>query len=194
MRTKPFSEVLALARTGDPDACGEIYARFEPDVSRRVRARLDRAIRRRNDTADVVHEVFTDAFARLATFEDRGEAAFRSWLLLRVEGEVVDAHRKARDGGGVRREVTSPDGLADARPDGAAGPATSTEAADDRSVLGELLDRLPPTDAAVLRLRASESLPYDEVARRLGLASADAARMRYARAIVELRRLWGTRR
>ena len=43
---------------------------------------------------------------------------------------------------------------------------------------------------AIKLLRESTGLPFDAIAARIGAASADAARMRYARALIALRAGW----
>ena len=92
--------------------------------------------------------------------------------------------------GGLRRErrFETETGLAVADD----GPAPDDVAAgrDDEERLGALLGALDPAEREVIGLYVDEGLPWAEVARRLRLASPDAARMRFVRAMTTLRRRW----
>lgn len=59
----------------------------------------------------------------------------------------------------------------------------------DRGAVLSALERLPPNDQAVLRLRLFEELDHADIAVRLGLPSAAAARQRFSRARVQLQRM-----
>ena len=51
------------------------------------------------------------------------------------------------------------------------------------------LDRLEPEERDLIRLRQSEGLAFEEIAARLAIASPDAARMRFNRAVKRLSEL-----
>jgi RNA polymerase sigma-70 factor (ECF subfamily) len=57
MQALPFDELLALARTGDEAALGELSRRYEPDVRAVARVRLGPALRPYLDSMDLVQSV-----------------------------------------------------------------------------------------------------------------------------------------
>lgn len=188
-----FSTLLARARAGDVAARDELYRRYSADVSARVRARAPQVLRRRYDADDVAQSVFVEVLRDLDGFEDRGEAAFRAWLALKVEGKLRGKLARVLRPRGGRREVTAPSEVLASPADRGPGPATASGMRDDAARLRSILDALPADQRDVVRLRTEDRLEFAEIASRLGLASADAARMRFARALERLRDAWDRR-
>jgi len=186
-----FSALLVRAAAGDEEALAELHRRYQDAVRARVRARAPRMLRRRYDVHDIAQSVFVEVLRDLPRFEDRGEAAFRAWLFTKVEGKVKTKLAKMlKPAGGGRREVTAQSGVL-ARPvDRDAGPATHVAAGEDARRLDALVAALPPEQREIVVLRTREQLGFGAIAERLGLASADAARMRFARAVARLRDSW----
>ena len=69
------------------------------------------------------------------------------------------------------------------------GPVTAAELSEDKERLYRVLTRLPPDQRELIHLRLWQDRSWREIADRLGLASDDAARMRYARALDTLKRM-----
>ena len=183
-----FSELLRRARDRDPAAITELHARYQRRIRGAVRRRLGPALRRACDADDVVQSVFADVLVRLPEFEDRGEDAFRHWLYTLAEHKVATKLRRELRPEGGRRQETFGDDL---RPlAGGPGPATQAGDADDHARLRTVLGALDPAQREILALRDESGLAFDVIAQRLGLASPDAARMRYARALLALRSAW----
>ena len=184
-----FTDLLRRAKAGEPAALAELHARYQRSVSGVVRRRLGRAMRRGCDSSDVVQSVFEDVLRELPRFEDRGEPAFRHWLHLKAENKVRDRWRRRVDAEGRPREsgMETPDAE---RPVAGPGPATEAGDADDRARLRSVLAELPDAQREILSLRDESGLSFAAIAERLGLAGADAARMRYARALLALRKRW----
>lgn len=183
-----FTELLRRAKAGDGAALTQLHARYERRVLGVVRRRLGPALRRRRDSSDFVQSVFEDVLRDLPRLEDRGEEAFRHWLYLKSENKVRDAWRRGvgRDGNPREAELPSSD-----EPVGAGcGPATEAGDADEAVRLRTVFASLPAAQRDVIALRSVEGLGFAEIAVRLGLPGADAARMRYARALVALRARW----
>jgi len=187
-----FSSLLAEARRGDSGALAELHRRYFPAVLARLGRRRASILRRHFDTVDLSQSVFVDVLRDLPRFEDRGEDAFRSWLLLKAENKVRMKLRHRMDRDGRLREDLLTMG-ADRLQSYAPGPVTSAGDSEERGWLHEALLALPPPDRRIVLLRTREGLPYAEIARRVGLESADAARMRFARALLALRRNWPAR-
>jgi len=184
-----FSELLRRAKLGDADALRELHSRYEQLVLAVVRRRLGLSLRRRCDSIDVVQSVFEDVFRDLPRFDDRGEEAFRHWICLKAENKVNDLWRRRLGPDGRPREDTL-DTRDEARATRRPGPATEAGDRDEAAKLREALSKSTPEEREILDLRNNQGLPFAEIARRLGLPSEDAARMRYARALIELRRGW----
>jgi RNA polymerase sigma factor (sigma-70 family) len=182
-----FDELIAGAKSGDREAAGALYSAYAPVVARRVRGRLGAALRRHYETEDVADSVFSEVLRELPRFEDRGEAAFVRWLCLKAENKVRDKYRRVLGAGGRRRQTTLDTrdaALLAARDDA---PDAAGETSDETRRLDDLLAGLEPLDAEVVRLHGREQLPFAVVAERAGLPSAEAARKRYARALLALR-------
>jgi DNA-directed RNA polymerase specialized sigma24 family protein len=182
-----FSALFVRARTGDPAAVGALYARYCDRVLSAVRPRLPRALRRRYDTMDVAQSVFAEILRDLPRLENRGEAAFVRLLQIKSVNKIRRRMKSelGRDGRRAERRLGTDDGHV-ARDGDVAGHAGSI---DDDVKLHRLLAGLDPATREILRLRG-EKKTFAEIAAATGLASADAARMRHARAVVELRRRW----
>jgi len=185
-----FADVLREAKRGDADALRELHARYESCVLKVVRRRLGPGLRSRYDTVDVAQSVFEDVLRDLPAFEDRGEEAFRHWLYMKAENKVRDAWRRRLhpEGGAREGELVTADG--EITTERGPGPATQAELGDDCGRLRAVLASLPAEQQTILTLRDQDGLAFAEIAQRLGLPSADAARMRYARALVALRKAW----
>ena len=155
-----------------------------------------RILRHREDTEDVVQEVFLAAYRALPAF--RGEAKLSTWLqriaVTRALNHIDRAAEKVRrasrsldeapewsDGGtGGAGPVLDPESTAPS-------PLQALEASELRRRLAECLGRLPAVWRAVLALRDSEEHSYEEIAFTLRIALGT-VRSRLARARLALRR------
>lgn len=185
-----FSDLLRRAKAGDPAARDEFVRRCQAQIIPGLRRRLGPGLRRRFDTMDLGQSVIGDVLRDLPRFEDRGEAAFWSWLGEKAQNKVNDKLRRwFRPGGeGVREEGMGEDSDPVAR--GQPGPATQAGEADERAFVRAAIGTLPPLDRRVVELRHDQTLSFQEIADRLALKSEDAARKRYHRAIEVLGKRW----
>jgi len=185
-----FSELLSRARAGDAGAVETIYREYQDAVARAARSGLGPFLHQQYDTIDISQSVFGDMIRELPAFEDRGEPAFRRWLLTKVHNKLCVKARGQTLKGGVRRErrLETETGLAAAHD--APEPGDVVAGRDEEERLGAMLGALEPADREVIGLYVDEGLPWAEVARRLDLGSPDAARMRFVRAVTSLRRRW----
>ena len=84
--TEPSDEqLLRLAATGDGDALGQLYDRH----ARVMLGLATRLLRQREDAADLVHDVFVEAWQRAEQY-DAERASVRSWLILRLRSRALD--------------------------------------------------------------------------------------------------------
>lgn len=185
-----FTELLRRAKSGDDAAIAELHRRYAPVVGARIRQRLTPLLRRRHDTEDLAQSVFADVLCALPRVEDRGENAFRHWLLIKAENKIRDRLRRQLRRNGGRRETRLRSAVLQGLAWSGSGPPSEAVRTDDGARMRNVLASMKEVNRRALELRAQQSLPFLEVARRLGLPSADAARKRYAQALVELRTRW----
>jgi RNA polymerase sigma-70 factor (ECF subfamily) len=187
------TRALLARAAADPAAAGDLLARHRAAVRAFVELHLDAALRARVDPSDVAQEACADMARQLPDYLDRRPMPFHLWARKAAYNRLLNArrdHRAARRD--VRREAADPDqsSLALARSILDPGPSPSEAAA-----ARELADRvaaavadLDDADREVLLMRQAERLPYEEVACLLGV-TAEAARQRYGRALIRLRRV-----
>lgn len=185
------ARLVARARGGDREAFDRIVESHLAVVWRVVW----RIVRHREDTEDVVQEVFLAAFQAMPGF--RGDSRLSTWLhriavtralnhLERSEEKIRRASRALDEAAVEPMDGASGDGLA---PSGrhVPSPLQELEAGELRRRLDECLTRLPGPWRAVLVLRDVESASYEEIARVVGIALGT-VRSRLARARMALRR------
>jgi len=182
---------VARARGGDREAFDRIVESHLAAVWRVVW----RIVRHREDTEDLVQEVFLAAFQALPGF--RGESRLSTWLHRIAVTRALNHLERSEEK--IRRASRALDEAAD-QPDAEAGgaglapaegqapsPLQELEAGELRRRLDECLERLPGAWRAVLILRDVESASYGEIARVVGIALGT-VRSRLARARLALRR------
>lgn len=183
--------LIDRARRGDRRAFDDLVRAHLPRVWRVVW----KILRHREDTEDVVQEVFLAAHQALGDF--RGDSRFSTWLHRIAVNQALN-HRSL-SGERFRREARSldllnGDGVLDSSSaHGQTGtgrgstPMRDLEMKELERRLAECLKKLPPDWRAVIALRLSESLSYEEIARTVGTALGT-VRSRLARARLALRR------
>src|SRR5262245_39510220 len=156
--------LVERARSGDQEAFGLLMdAHLE-----RVWSLVWRVLRHREDTEDVVQEVFLTAWRSFAGF--RGESSLATWLgkiaVTRALNHLDRRGEKIRRGSvpllADADDVSQPGGrvieLMDARP--GASPLKALEARELGRRLAECLGRLPAAWRAALALRHAEHQSY----------------------------------
>ncbi len=185
-----FPDLLRRARAGDRAAAADLFAVYRAELDRVALRGLGARLQSRYDAADITQSVFADALRELPDFEDRGEHAFRAWLMTKVRHKLVTKARHLTRADGRSREERLVTELGLGLPAGVRDPAAAASLRDDCARLTALLGTLDPAQNAVIGLHLDEGLPWETIAERLGLPSAAAARMRYVRAIATLRERW----
>ncbi len=184
--------LIDRARAGDREAFNRLMEAHLP----RVWGAVWRILRHREDTEDVVQEVFLAAYRAIPAF--RGESRLSTWLqriaitraLNHLDRSAEKLRRASRSLDGTVRDMDDPaPDAVPARELTAAGPSPlqELEASELRRRLADCLGRLPGIWRAVIALRDAESHSYDEIASTLGLALGT-VRSRLARARLALRR------
>ena len=155
---------VVRARSGDAQAFDALVERYAP----RIYAHVFHLVRNREEAQDVTQEAFIRAYRFLHRFDTA--RPFRNWLYTIATNTGLNALRTRK-----RRLATVPiDEVADA------GRSAETAARDedavrrlDRSELqervGQAVDRLPETTAALIRLHYHEGITIREAAEILGM-------------------------
>ena len=149
----------------DPSRFGELYE----ENFYRVYAYIARRVRDRHLAEDLTADVFREALAGLGKFEWRG-APFAAWLLRIASRAVADHYKRSgrESGNPVAPERLVPQEI------------------ERHVILFQLVDRLPDTQARVIRLRFVEQKSIREIAQVLG-RSEGAVKQLQLRAIGNLR-------
>ena len=143
---------------GDREAFGAFYDRYAPLVY----PLIVRIVRDRTDAADVLQEVFWEAWQG-ATAYDAGRGTPEAWMITRARTRAIDRVRALRR----RGETFVPaldEGLA-AAPAEAGGDAA--ERAEDRRLVLSALEELPPAQRQAIELAYYAGLTQTEIAERL---------------------------
>jgi RNA polymerase sigma-70 factor (ECF subfamily) len=177
-------ELLRRAVAGDEDAVEALFALHRETLESYARRWLPRHLDRKVSVADVLQEAQFVALRRSSEFDDRGEHAFRNWLLKVVQFKVKEEIRRhTRAKRAVDREVTR-----GARPDtaqflsGAPSPSEVAAGGELREVTRKAMDVLTEYQRSVLRLVYEEQLTFKEVAARLD-RSYESVKKTYGRAV-----------
>lgn len=162
-----------------------------------VRRRLQPEMRGDADSLDFVQEAIL-SLHRGPALEVKSESEFRALLSRVLDNDLRDRHRylhrQCRD---VRRAAGgASDTLFQHDPPAHSitSPSMSVDRSEREAWIRLALEFLSPEDRQVLRLREWEELSFEEIGKQLGV-SADAARVRYHRALPKLaRKVAGLRR
>jgi RNA polymerase sigma-70 factor (ECF subfamily) len=171
--------LLDLVRGGDPDAQDRLFRRFRPLLLNWAHNRLPSSARDLSETADLVQIVLMRTFKRMAFIEAHNEASFLAYLRTAFRNALRDE---------LRRSKTLPD-RADTLPDlPDVQPSVLEHAIGHETYLRyeRALERLSEEQRQALILRVEFGYSNLQIAAAMGKASADAARMLIARAVVHL--------
>jgi RNA polymerase sigma-70 factor, ECF subfamily len=176
------SQLVMKARDGDDAAVNALLRRHLPPLTRWAHGRLPADTRGQFDTCDLIQDVAFRAISRLRTFEPRHPGALQGYLRRAVMNRVRDE---------VRRVRRRPPAL-ELHENHASTQTSPLDAAIQREAqhrYGEALLRLRANDRRLIVARAQLGWSFEEMAQRLGLRSAGAARMATTRAAGRLRDL-----
>ena len=168
------------------DAFARLFEREAPVIYAWAAARLRR--NERGLAEDLVQTVWLKALNLFERFEGP-ESGFRNWVFAIAERTRLELMRElARSGGrGVAGSLSSCGSFDPERMPAEATSISSRLARDEQlQIFLDRVERLPECDRELLELRGFQELPWDEVARDLGL-SGEAARQRYSRLLGRLR-------
>jgi len=189
-------ELVKQAQTGDRDALDRLFARYYDRVLRIVRIRLGMKLRRDFESGDILQDAFAVAVRKFDDFEMRDEAAFIGWMRQIVEHQITDKvdwqRAKSRD---RAREVPIAGATSDEEDDqprgfdpvaDQTGPLGALAKGESREMVEARLAEIEPKYRDLILLRDYEGHSWDRIAELTNRPSPDAARMMYAKALVEL--------
>lgn len=198
-----FSEQVDHARQGDLSSIGVLLQQYRNYLMVLASTQLETRLQPRVSPSDVVQETMLRAHKNFGQFRGSTEAELLAWLrqiLVNNLAKFVEQHMLAarRD---VRREVSierlgkslehSTVQLAALLPAESKSPSMAVQQREEAVQLADRLAQLPADYREVLMLRNLQSLPFEQVAERMG-RSVGATRMLWLRAIERLRAVYGS--
>lgn len=195
-----IDELVERARHGDDGALSELFHLHQPRLVRMVELRLDTALRRRLDPADVVQEAWLEVVRRFPQWREQAALPFTVWLRLTTAQALAAAQRRhlgahmrdpLREAGrdaavpGSRPSISAIH-IADAFIATATSPTQAAHREELRARVLAALEELDELDREIVALRHFEDLANDEAAAELAITPA-AASKRFVRALVRLR-------
>ena len=193
--------LISQARAGDGQLIGQLLQHYRNYLLLIANVQIEPQIQQRVSPSDVVQETMFKAHRNFCDFRGRSEKELIAWLrqiLLNSLATFVEQHMLAakRD---VRREVSIQQLgeyldqstvqltlLADAATNT---PSVAAQRHEEAIVLANRLAQLPEHYRTVLIMRNLQSLPFEEVARRIG-RNLGATRMLWLRAVEKLRAVY----
>jgi RNA polymerase sigma-70 factor (ECF subfamily) len=178
-------------------AIGEILEPFRSYLTLLARIQIGKRLQSKADPADVVQEVFLDAFKQFPGFRGETEDAVSGWLLRILAGHLARLIRRyfVTEARNVRLEVSiereldsSTDRLARDFASQESSPSERVRQREEVAQLADMLERLPPDYREVILLRQIEGIPLSEVAQRMG-RSEDSVQKLWFRGLKALRDL-----
>jgi RNA polymerase sigma-70 factor (ECF subfamily) len=193
---------LDLARAGDFAAVGPVLESYRARLSRMLLLRMDRRLKGRFDSSDVLQETYVEVAERLPRYLEDEKMPFFLWVRFLAGQKLLQFHRAhlGADARTAEREVhLSQRPGADSAPGASSmfvasawlaesGRGTPSEAAaqtEEHERVQEALDSMSEMDREVLVLRHFEQLTNTEVATLLQITT-QAASARYVRALTRL--------
>lgn len=170
-----------LARQGDRQARDSLCARYSQILNRWAHGRLPLWARELADTEDLVQSILLHALDKMEGFDPRWEGAFLAYLRTGVRNKILDHIRRHK-----RRPEAVP--LPEDLPDPGISPSDELAELERLEGYEAALDQLPDKDQQAVFLKVELGWPYQQIADALGFPSANAARMRVARAVLDIAR------
>ncbi|MCA9146823.1 MAG: sigma-70 family RNA polymerase sigma factor [Planctomycetales bacterium] len=177
---------LSSARLVSPVRLAALLDEHRSYLKRIAEAELPERLQARLDSSDLVQETLLLAYRQFGQFAGSTDAQFVGWLREILRNQIIDATRhhgrQVRD---VSRNQPLPDAVACDRTLSASEVARRTETGEQ---LRDALAKLPEHYRTVILLRQEQDLSFEEIGQHMD-RTADAARMLWGRAILQLSKL-----
>lgn len=186
MSERPDDEDLVRqAQAGDHRALTVLMHRYQALLTRHAERQLPASLRPRVSIADVLQEAQVVVHERNHEFEDRGEGAFRNWLLKIVDFKVKEVLRRhlATAKRAVGREVPRSTSVRTAHfVSGEPSPSQVAVGEELQGIARRAMNALPGDYRQVLKLTREQGMSLREVAACMG-RSREATKKLYGRAL-----------
>jgi RNA polymerase sigma-70 factor (ECF subfamily) len=193
-----WEQLLREARAGRRESLGVLLENYRQSLQLLAAAQVRQRLQARVNASDLVQEAFVRATEHFADFGGQTEGEWIGWLrtilrrcLLRAVQKQVQARRRS-----TLREIPIQQGSGSSSAGAAvpeallispgSSPSTGVQRQEAAAALAARLAQLPEPMRQVLVLRNLESLPFAEVAQRLG-RTPGAVRILWLRALERLR-------
>lgn len=195
---RSVEQMIADVRKGRPQSRGELLQLYRNYLAVLATTQLDRRLRRRMSTSDLVQETMLAAHRDFHQFRGGSEGELLAWLRQTLSNCLSHAieknvYAKKRD---IRREVAldqvakrlddSMARLSNLVADRGASPSEIVQQRELAAELSDELAKLKPNYRDVIVYRNLQGLSFDEVADRMDITTG-AARMLWVRAIAKFK-------
>ena len=180
-------QLVDRIRAGDAQARERLIRRYLPLLTRWAHGRLPGSARDLNETADLVQMTLMRAFQSLPAFEVQGPGAFFGYLRQIMSNLLKDELRRV-----ARRPQH--DEISAEVVEGSPQPLEQAVNLATLAAYEHALTQLDPEQREAVMLRVELGLAHDEIARVINAPSANAARMKVARALMRLAELMNEHR
>jgi RNA polymerase sigma-70 factor, ECF subfamily len=193
------SDLLDRLDGGDEQAMTELFTRRREQLRRMIQLRLDRRLRGRIDSSDVLQDAYLEVARRAREYLAEPSMPPFLWLRFLTSQALQAVHRHhlkvhMRDAGqevSLRRR-SAPEAnsasLAEMLLGRLTSPTRAARRAEIQSKVQQMLNAMEPLDREILALRHFEELSNGEAAQILGV-SKTAASNRYVRALERLKEM-----
>lgn len=155
-----------------------------PKLLRWTHGRLPQCARQGRDTSDLVQDALVGALGQESELAVEAPGRLEAYLLRSIRHRIVDELRRSR----LRERATAPTSATQGAPPSALEALMVTE---EQAAFRAACASLPERAQQLLAGRLELELPYDVLARALGYASPDAARVAAKRAVLAVGRILG---
>ena len=185
-----IARTIRLAREGQEDSLNDLLEAHRNYLKVLAASCLHREMRGKADPSDVVQETLVKVHQNFHGFRGTTELEWMAWLRTILVRHVSDFQkgfqRRRRDVGRERSLENCAERssaiLRDLVPTPGPSPSQEAQRREAAALVADALAELDPDDREVVILRNLHELEWNEIGERTG-RSADAARMRWARAM-----------
>ena len=194
-------QLVARAKSGDPDALNDLFARYHQLVAEVARRKLGPRLRLKEEPDDLAQTTFREATRDFANYQYRGEGSLVRWLMQILQNKIRDKaefYSASKRDAGRERAIETPasdessmPALDPPSPDLSVTQALARE--EEFKILRSALDELSPDHRSAITLVFFEGRSLREAGELMGGRSEDAVRMLLRRAEAHLLELTRTR-
>ena len=160
-------ELFVLHRDGDPQALRVLIERYASELH----GFLTRLVGSRAGADDVFQEAFLQVHLAAETFD--AERRFRPWLYTIAANKGRDFLRRQRRRSAVSLDAPvaagSESALVDLLPGDSSAPSSPLEASDEKAIVKQVIDEMPPHFREILLLSYFQKLSYAQIADSLSI-------------------------